>query len=193
MWFHLTFNIPHFLHEIDMRNWLYGFRKQEDLGLMMKTHSKHTVSVLQSVYRLFHWHKPSTVQRQTLIYSKHTGPEPSLNCTSQCWSLSEVHSISGKYNPHVAAPTSETHSTPLTKWEEARKFKKLNILLLQSQYILLLVLFVINNKNEFVANYEIHSSNTRKNLIFISHYFDILSEKTLFFLVLRCSIVCLSI
>lgn len=161
MWFHLTFNIPHFLHEINMRNWLYGFRKHEDLGLMMKLHSKCTVFAPQSMYRLFHWHKPSIVRRQTLMYAKHTGPEPTLNCTSHCWSSSEVHSISGEYNPLVAAPTSKTDSTPLTKWEEARKFKKLNILLLQSQYILSLVLFAINHKNKFAANSEIHSSNTR--------------------------------
>lgn len=148
MWFHLTFNIPNFLHEINMRNWLYGFGKHEDLGLMMKSHSKITVFTLQSMYRLFHWHKPSIVQRQTLMYVRHTGPEPTLNCTSHCWSLSEVHSISGEYNPLVVAPPSETDSTPLTKWEEERKFKKLNILLLLSQYKLSLVLFVINNKTK---------------------------------------------
>ena len=192
MWFHLTFNIPHFLHEIDMRNRLYGFRKQEDLGLMMKSHSKHIVFVLQSTYRLFHWHKPSNVWRQTLIYSKHSGPQPTLNCISQCWSSTEVHSISGEYNPLVADPTSETDSTPLTKWE-ARQFKKLNILLLQSQYILSLVLFVINNKNKFAANSEIHSSNTRNISNIHQPIFWHVIKKDLIFLVLRCSIVCLSI
>ena len=144
----ISSNIPHFLHEINMRNWLYGLRNHEDLGLMMKSHSKSTVFALQSMYRLIHWHKPSIVWRQTLMYAKRTGPEPTLNRTSHCWSSSEVHSISGEYNPLVAAATSETDSTPLTKWEEARKFKKLNILLLLSQYILSLVLFVINNKNK---------------------------------------------
>jgi hypothetical protein len=42
-------------------------------------------------------------------------------------------------------------------------FKMLNILPLQSQYILSLVLFVVNNKNQFKVNSEIHSINTRNN------------------------------
>jgi hypothetical protein len=145
MWFNLTFNIPHYLHEINIRNWLYGLRKHEDLGLMMKSHSKCIVFALQSMYRWFHWYKPSTVWRQTLVYAKHTGPEPTLNFISHCWSSSEVHSISEEYNTLVAAPTSEIDSTPLMKWEEARKFKKSNISLLQSQYVLSFVLFVINS------------------------------------------------
>lgn len=40
-------------------------------------------------------------------------------------------------------------------------FKKLNVLPLQSQYILSLVLFVINNKNQFAANSEVHRINTK--------------------------------
>jgi hypothetical protein len=181
MWFNLIFNIPHFLHEINNRNWFYGFRKHEDLGLIMKSHSKRIVFALQSMYRWFHWHKPSVVWRQTLIYAKHAGTEPTLNCTSHCWSLSEVHLISGEYNTLVAAPTSEIESTPLMKWEEARKFKKLNNLLLQSQYILLLVLFVINSKNQFAANSEIHSINTRNKFNFHQPLFWHLIIKDLIF------------
>jgi len=41
-------------------------------------------------------------------------------------------------------------------------FEKLNILPLQSPYILLLALFVINNENQFAANSEIQGTNTRK-------------------------------
>jgi len=40
-------------------------------------------------------------------------------------------------------------------------FKKLNVLPLQSQYLLSLVLFVINSRNQFAANSEIHSINTK--------------------------------
>jgi len=40
-------------------------------------------------------------------------------------------------------------------------FKKLNVLPLQLQYILSLVLFVTNNKNQFAANSEIHSIYTK--------------------------------
>jgi len=42
-------------------------------------------------------------------------------------------------------------------------FKYLRILLLWSQYILSLSLFVVENKNLFHANSEIHSVNTRQN------------------------------
>jgi hypothetical protein len=42
-------------------------------------------------------------------------------------------------------------------------FKILNILPLQSQYILSLVLFAVNNKNNFKVNSEIHGINTRNN------------------------------
>ena len=40
-------------------------------------------------------------------------------------------------------------------------FKKLNILPLQSQYILSLVLFVVKNIKEFKHNFDVHSINTR--------------------------------
>ena len=40
-------------------------------------------------------------------------------------------------------------------------FKKLKILPLQSQYILSLLLFVINNRDYFMVNSEIHNINTR--------------------------------
>jgi hypothetical protein len=40
-------------------------------------------------------------------------------------------------------------------------FKKLKILLLQSQYILSLLLFVIKNRDLFKSNSEIHGINTR--------------------------------
>jgi hypothetical protein len=40
-------------------------------------------------------------------------------------------------------------------------FKKLNILPLQSQYILSLLLFVVQNIGEFTTNYEVHAINTR--------------------------------
>ena len=42
-------------------------------------------------------------------------------------------------------------------------FKILNILPLQSQYLLLLVLFVVNNENKLKINSQIHSINTRNN------------------------------
>ena len=40
-------------------------------------------------------------------------------------------------------------------------FMKLNFLPLQSQHLLMLVLSVINNKNQFAANSEVHSINNR--------------------------------
>jgi hypothetical protein len=43
-------------------------------------------------------------------------------------------------------------------------FRKLKILPLQSQYIYLLLLFVINNKKHFKINSDIHNINTRNNL-----------------------------
>jgi hypothetical protein len=39
-------------------------------------------------------------------------------------------------------------------------FKKLNILPLQSQYILSLLLFVVQNIREFTSNSEVHAINT---------------------------------
>jgi hypothetical protein len=42
-------------------------------------------------------------------------------------------------------------------------FKTLNTLPSVSQYILSLVLFVANNKNQFRLNSEVHSTNTRNN------------------------------
>jgi hypothetical protein len=42
-------------------------------------------------------------------------------------------------------------------------FKHLRILPLQSQYILSLLLFVVDSKNLFHVNSEIHSINTRQN------------------------------
>jgi hypothetical protein len=47
-------------------------------------------------------------------------------------------------------------------------FRKLKILPLQSQYIYLLLLFVINNRQHFKINSDIHNINTRNNLDF--HY-----------------------
>jgi len=40
-------------------------------------------------------------------------------------------------------------------------FKKLNILPLHSQYVLSLLLFVVQNIEEFTSNSEVHSINTR--------------------------------
>jgi hypothetical protein len=42
-------------------------------------------------------------------------------------------------------------------------FKKLKILPFQSQYIFSLLLFVVNNKEQFKFNSEIYSMNTRHN------------------------------
>jgi hypothetical protein len=47
------------------------------------------------------------------------------------------------------------------------RFKSLEILPLASQYILLLLLFVVKNKNLFIINSEIHSQNTRQVKMFI--------------------------
>jgi hypothetical protein len=47
-------------------------------------------------------------------------------------------------------------------------FRKLKILTLQSQYIYSLLLFVINNRQHFKINYDIHNINSRNNLNF--HY-----------------------
>jgi hypothetical protein len=47
-------------------------------------------------------------------------------------------------------------------------FRKLKLLPLQSQYIYLLLLFVINNRQHFNINSDIHTINTRKS--FDSHY-----------------------
>jgi hypothetical protein len=43
-------------------------------------------------------------------------------------------------------------------------FKKLKILPLQSQYIYLLLIFVINNRQHFKINSEIHNINSRNDL-----------------------------
>jgi hypothetical protein len=43
-------------------------------------------------------------------------------------------------------------------------FKRLEILPLQSKYILLLLLFVVKNKDLYTTNQEIHSINTRFNI-----------------------------
>jgi hypothetical protein len=43
-------------------------------------------------------------------------------------------------------------------------FKKLGILPLQSQYILSLLSFVVQNKDNFTSNSEIHNINTRYNM-----------------------------
>jgi hypothetical protein len=43
-------------------------------------------------------------------------------------------------------------------------FRKLKIFPLQSQYIYLLLLFMINNKQHFKVNSKIHNINTRNNL-----------------------------
>jgi len=43
-------------------------------------------------------------------------------------------------------------------------FKKLRILPLQSQYILSLISFVVQNKDQFTNNLEIHNINTRYNM-----------------------------
>jgi hypothetical protein len=42
-------------------------------------------------------------------------------------------------------------------------FKQLDILLLQSQYIYSLLLFINNNKDEFVLNSQVHRTDTRQN------------------------------
>jgi len=46
--------------------------------------------------------------------------------------------------------------------------KHLRILPLQSQYMLSLLLFIVDNKNLFHVNSEIYSINTRQNFTFIS-------------------------
>jgi len=43
-------------------------------------------------------------------------------------------------------------------------FKRLDILPLQSEYILWLLLFVVKNKDLYTTNQEIHSINTRSNI-----------------------------
>ena len=45
-------------------------------------------------------------------------------------------------------------------------FKNLKILPLQSQYILLFLLFVVNNKNRCKLNSDVHHINTRRNCNF---------------------------
>jgi hypothetical protein len=47
-----------------------------------------------------------------------------------------------------------------TRYPCTEFLKILNILPLQSQFILLLMLFVVNNKNKFTINLQIHSINT---------------------------------
>jgi hypothetical protein len=46
-------------------------------------------------------------------------------------------------------------------------FKKLNVLPLQLLCVLSLVLFVIDNKNQFAANSDIHSINTKNKSNFL--------------------------
>ena len=55
-------------------------------------------------------------------------------------------------------------------------FKILNILPLISQYIFPRVLLVVNNKNQFRMNSEIHSINTRNN----SNFHQPLSHLTIY-------------
>jgi hypothetical protein len=43
-------------------------------------------------------------------------------------------------------------------------FKKLKILSFTSQYIICIMMFIINNKHQFTVNSEIHSINTRQHL-----------------------------
>jgi hypothetical protein len=43
-------------------------------------------------------------------------------------------------------------------------FKKLKVLPLMSQYIFSLMMFVINNKNQFTINSEVHDINSRQHL-----------------------------
>jgi len=47
-------------------------------------------------------------------------------------------------------------------------FKKLNVIPLHSQYILSLLLFVVQNIEEFTSNSEVHSINTRHKSPLIS-------------------------
>jgi len=62
-------------------------------------------------------------------------------------------------------------------------FKHLRILPLQSQYIISLLIFVVNNKNLFYVNSEIHSINTRQNSNFYlpQANFKIVSKRGLLF------------
>jgi hypothetical protein len=41
-------------------------------------------------------------------------------------------------------------------------FRELNILPVQSQYILSIILFVAKNKDQFISNLQVHKINTRK-------------------------------
>jgi hypothetical protein len=70
------------------------------------------------------------------------------------------------YSPHIfwlqkKAVRIITGSRPRDSCREL--FKRLRILPLQSQYILFLLKFVVDNKNLFYVNSEIHSINTRQN------------------------------
>jgi hypothetical protein len=49
-----------------------------------------------------------------------------------------------------------------------RIFQKIKNITLQSQYLYLLLLFVINNRQHFKINSDVHNINTRNNLDF--HY-----------------------
>jgi hypothetical protein len=49
----------------------------------------------------------------------------------------------------------------VTEYHVVNCLKKLNIVPLHSQYILLLLLFVVKNIDEFKSNFEVHSINTR--------------------------------
>jgi len=61
--------------------------------------------------------------------------------------------------------------------DSCRKFFKiLNIIPLISQYIFSLLLFKVNNKNQFQINSEIHSINTRSN----SDFYQLLSHLTIY-------------
>ena len=62
-------------------------------------------------------------------------------------------------------------------WDSYRElYKILNIILLISQHIFSIVLFVVNNKNQFRMNSEIHSINTMNN----SNFHQILSHLTIY-------------
>jgi hypothetical protein len=70
------------------------------------------------------------------------------------------------YSPHIFRLRKK--AVRIITWLKPRDscrelFKRLKILPLQSQYILSLLIFVVDNKNLFYVNSEIHRINTRQN------------------------------
>jgi hypothetical protein len=108
--------------------------------------------VASSVFRAI---KPSVTQ-VTLKIMYHSYSYSLINYGIIFWEIPHIATVFLNYKTTTIVGTGIRDSC-------REFFKILNILPLISQYIFSLVLFVVNNKNQFRMNSEIHSINTRNN------------------------------